>query len=316
MALTVKANVGAAVSVASEDGNEALALTPPADVTLTVTAPEGIVPDSVSVTKDGQAVVAVSFAAGEPAEDADELVGTLAIPDEAALGTYVVTAGADSATLVLSAAETDGEQPPPADPDSVIDVAPGVYDREFALATGIAAAALSAVVVVGALVIMSGFSLDAPQATIPQGWITNTLSERIAGATQLVALAVGAVHIFLGEWLAALEVRGRLSAQVHADGAPGDRGGLADGDLGESVSKVLDSLRRARGTIATLAVGAIIILGSLWSAAHVASSSHGPEPTATQSSTPVSTAAPSPGGASPAPPPAASPAATVTVSPS
>jgi hypothetical protein len=320
MALTVEASAGAAMAVESEDGSKVLAITPPQEVTLTVTAPGGTTADLVSVTKDGAAFpvtfapapnVAGATAAGMPAASTAALVGSFTAADETAFGTYVVTVGTDSATVVLRAAETEGDEPAETPPEEVIEVQPGVYDREFALATGIAAAILSVLIVVGTLVMMGRFSLEAAQATITEGWVTNTLSERVAGVVQLGALAVGGVLLFLGAWQAALEVRGRLSAQVTAAGEPVERG-VEDGDLGESVAKVVDSLRRARGTIATLTVGTVVILGSLWSAAHVASSSHGPEPAATQSASPTSTESPGAGGASPT----ATPTPSLTPSPS
>lgn len=275
MALQLEAGTGTTTAVPSEDGSLALTIEPPADVLLTVTAPESTEASAVKVSKDGTEVQ-VTFTAGTATDGTVPLTGTLTGVTEDDLGTYTVTDGTDTATLDIKASATEPPVEGEDEPDAALEVAPGVYDREFAMRSGAVAAGLAVAVLVLSFASIGRFGLEAELTTVTQGWVTNTLAERVAGVVQLTALAVGAALLVVGAWLAALEVRGRLSAVVAADPDLGDRG--VGAEVGEAAAAVIDVLRKARGTIAVLAIGAIVVLGSLWSAAHVASSSHGPRP--------------------------------------
>ncbi len=311
MAITIEAKAGGKSSVPGDPGEpSSIDIAPPADVELIVTAPKGADPAKAKLTKGGTDVAAI-FAAGATTETTVALSTVLAGLTEEKLGTYTVTIdGGDSASLLIrKTATTGGGSPPPT--GGVMELEPGVYDEAFARTTGIVAAVAGGAFILIALVSISRFPLQADQVTVASGWVTNTVAERIAGAVQLLALGLGAVLLVIGAWQAALEVRGRLTLKITATGEDTTRG-VAPADLGEAVAKVLEVLRGARGTIATLAVGALVVLGALWSAAYVASSSHGPQPAPSSSSS----STPPPASPSPASPaPSASTSASTTPTP-
>ncbi len=291
MALILEAKVGRTAAVPSEDGTHTLAFTPPGDVEVTVKTPQGTVPSAVRMTLKN-APVDTTFVAGAETSGLVPMTATLAGVTEDQLGTYTVTVGTDSTTLVLKKADTEQEKSPP-DAEHVVEVQPGVYDKAFARATGVTAAVLGGALVLISLISILRFSLEAAQVTVTSGWVANTLADRIAGAVQLLALALGGTMLVAGAWQAALEVRGRLTVTVHAKGGASTRG-VSPVDLGEAVSKVLEVLKGMRGTVATLGVGALVVLGALWSSASVATSSHGPQPSPTSPPSPTSTTNPSP----------------------
>ncbi len=310
MAITIEAKAAGKQSLPGDPGEPAsIDISPPADVELVVTAPKGTDPVKAKLTKDGADVTA-TFAAGAETATTVELSTTLADLTEDQLGTYTATIeGGDSASLVITKTATTGNGTTPA-ANGVLELEPGVYDEAFARTTGIAAAVAGGAFILIALLSLLRFPLQAEQVTVASGWVTNTLAERVAGAVQLLALGLGAVMLVIGGWQAALEVRGRLTLKVTARGGDPTRA-VAPADLGEAVAKVLEVLRGARGTIATLAVGALVVLGALWSAASVASSSHGPQPVPSSSPSPT-TPPTSPPPASPAPSPATSPSPSPT----
>lgn len=299
MAITIEAKAGGKSSVPGNPGEPAtIDIAPPSDVELIVTAPKGADPAKAKLTKDGTDVAA-TFTAGTESATTVPLSTVLAGLTEDQLGTYTVTIdGGDSASLLVKkTATTGGGSTPPT--GGVLELEPGVYDEAFARTTGIAAAVAAGAFILIALLSITRFPIQADQVTVASGWVTNTLAERVAGVVQLLALGLGAVLLVIGAWQAALEVRGRLTLKVTATGGDTTRG-VAPADLGDAVAKVLEVLRGARGTIATLAVGALIVLGALWSAAHVASTSHGPQPAPSSSSSPTPPPT-SPPPASPAP---------------
>lgn len=306
MAITIEAMAGGKSSLPGDPGEPAsIDIVPPADVELTVTAPKGTDPTKAKLTKDGTDVAA-TFAAGTETATTVPLSTTLAGLTEDKLGTYTVTIdGGDSASLLIKKTATagNGSTPPTG---GVMELEPGVYDKAFAKTTGIAAAVAGGAFILIALFSITRFPLQAEQVAVASGWVTNTLAERVASAVQLLALGLGAVLLVIGAWQAALEVRGRLTLKVTAYGGDTTRN-VAPPDVGEAVAKVLEVLRGARGTIATLAVGALVVLGALWSAAHVASTSHGPQPAPSSSSSPTP---------APTSPPPASPAPSASTSPS
>lgn len=296
MALTITATSGTIASVGGDPGEPpSIAITPPTDVELTVLVPPGTDPAKVKLTRDG-ADVAATFTAGTGAA-ALALTTTLTDLSEDQLGRYTATLdGGDAASLVIRKAVTDGGGATPS-PERVLEVEPGEYDATFAWTTGVAAAVVGGLFIVITLVSICRVPMRADQVVVTSGWVANTLADRVAGVVQLGALGLGAVVLVIGGWQAALEVRGRLNVTVVARSGDVDRGPTPAG-VAEAVAQVVEVLRGARGTVVTLVVGAVVVLGALGSAAYVASSSHGPEPvpstTTTPTSPPSSTSVPTP----------------------
>jgi hypothetical protein len=187
-------------------------------------------------------------------------------------GEYQVIATVNGSTLesaVVSVTEREAEEEPPKPGDVVAEVAPGEYDPRFALISGIAAAVAAVLVVLLLTVLMFGIDLPGTVSTVGDNQqITGTWAQRFSGVLALILAAIGAIIIFGGLWLAALETRGRLRAQQ----AGADRGAL------DGVAEVLDKARLLRGTIAVLAAGVAILVVASGIAIRLAGAESGADP--------------------------------------
>lgn len=202
--------------------------------------------------------------------------------------------------VVLTIAKTATQPPAKGEPEGdeqddgvVAEIGPGELDKPFLIGTSVFIAVLALLVLGGAGYLISRIKLtDTTQVVGVDKWVSGTNAEAIAGVTQLLAVAAGTVLVFVGGWLAALEVRGRLRRKLTTtvSGRAAVTRGVAT-DAGEAAAKVIEVLKGARGTIAVLSVGAILIFGALFAATQVAEDSHGPA----TPSTPTPSVAPTDG---------------------
>ncbi len=148
----------------------------------------------------------------------------------------------------------------PAAPASVIEAEVGEWDPKFARTTGIVLGLL-ALLVVGLLFWIVTFPNPSGKNGAP------TYAEHLRAVVATMAFALGSLILLTGVFMAALEVRGRLRkvtlTKVEAPAA-GRHAVGAEAAL-EAVPKILDAASKLRGTVAVLAVGTALILGSLWS---------------------------------------------------
>lgn len=139
-------------------------------------------------------------------------------------------------------------------PSGVTEASLGEYDKDFADKSLVAVGVLAVGGLLLALVIIGAVSLP-PAGTNVVGEVTRdgTFTERVAAMIYAMAAALGVAITLFGAWQAALETRGRLSTNLK--GAPsGSRGPDYDG-----MTKVLDVVRRLRGTIVVIVAGALIV---------------------------------------------------------
>lgn len=192
--------------------------------------------------------------------------------------------------------------------DSVLEVKPGRYDSAFARATGLVALCLAAAVLVISVVALVKFGNGIGARTVPKGETLNgPFESRASAVVILIATAIAALLLIAGSWLAALETRGRLRAQVTSTRQRGvaERGPLADAL--KEVPAILSSAAKMRGTIAVLVSGVAVLLGALWATTRLVDpggTSPQPSSSAPASSAPSgtgSTATASPQGASSSP---------------
>lgn len=236
--------------------------------------------------------------ANESATYAWTRAGTPFVPRTA--GKHVFTAGKDSWGEYQVVATVNGTALPPAavsvvervaeeqaepdDEDKVAEIAPGEYDPKFALISGIAAAVAAVLVVLLLTVLMFGIDLPGTVSTVGDNQqITGTWAQRFSGVLALILAAIGAIIIFGGLWLAALETRGRLRAQQ----AIAERGAL------DGVAEVLDKARLLRGTIAVLSAGVAILVVASLIAIRLAGAESGADPQVNPSAPATSSVAPS-----------------------
>ncbi|HVK23000.1 MAG TPA: hypothetical protein VM677_16705 [Actinokineospora sp.] len=225
-----------------------------AEIVLTVTAPAGTDAEGLKLRRDGS-----------PADGGFEAAGTDFTTKVTAVGKYSVRLGDDPATesdpVTITLAEAKPEQQAN-DAKSVSEIEAGELDGPFLWAT-------FAVTVVGVIVL---FHLASHQIRFLNGltaaWTEESFPERSAGQLQFIALMCGVGLLLVGGWLAALETRGRLRT-VNSP-KPGEAAGDAADSPGKQASVVLDSLTLARGTIATLFIGAALVLAALWASVNLA----------------------------------------------
>ncbi|MGW1341403.1 hypothetical protein ACWCOV_10155 [Kribbella sp. NPDC002412] len=169
-------------------------------------------------------------------------------------GKYEVAAtlnGTKLGPVAVSVAERPEEKPAEPVDDKVTETEAGEYDARFAWISGVSAAGAALLTLILLAVVLFGIDLPAPVSTVAENQqVTGTWSERFAGILALVLAVIGAILVFGGLWLAAMEARGRLRAQV----AVKVRGPL------DGVPEVLDKARMLRGTIAVLCAGVAILV--------------------------------------------------------
>ncbi|MFI7067351.1 hypothetical protein ACIBL3_40605 [Kribbella sp. NPDC050124] len=196
---------------------------------------------------------------------------------EATWGKYEVAATVNGTKLdpvAVSVTELK-ESPEPVD-DKVSETAPGEYDPRFTWISGLSAAGAALLTVILLAVVLFGIDLPAPVSTVADDQqVTGTWAQRFAGILALVLAVIGAVLVFGGLWLAALEARGRLRTQLAVE-----RGAL------DGVPEVLDKARLLRGTIAVLVAGVAVLVVAATIGIRLAGASPGEDPQVSPS-TPV-----------------------------
>jgi len=296
-ALKLKASCAGVDSTGA--GEQALTIAQfPAEVTIEVTVASATTSDKVTVTDENGDVVGVTYETPADAATASlTFKGKFQLAADANVGRYIVAAdGSTAVNLTITKAQTDvdGGTPGSDAGTTVVDVTPGELDNDFLIGTGLVAAALLAFVIFAFSAFIRHVSVAGTHTQLKVGdWVSGTGAEVIAGVIQVGTLAAGSVLIIVGGWLATVEARGRLRRKLIATvvgGSTAERGLITD--AGNAASSVIESLKSARGTIAVLSVGAILILGALIASAQVASNSHGPEspaPTETPTGSPAGT---------------------------
>ncbi len=189
----------------------------------------------------------------------------------------VTVAVADEGKVKITKITPSGLSGAPAidDRSRVVDVAIGEFDPWFTRIGAI----FTFLVVVGlgyaAKELIQDVAVPLESAVLRDVDVPNgTFAERSAGRIQMLSAALGGMLLAVGAFLAALETRGRLTARVTQKGGPseGEERGLLAPEAGDALAKVLAELRTVRGTIAALAVGAVLLCGSLWASASTATS--------------------------------------------
>lgn len=216
-------------------------------------------------------------------------------------GTFVASAvlgGAESqADAVVKLTESDPSVPPmvpPAD-DKPSELEVGEFDRDFAFRTLIALGVISAAVIVGIWFVISRVLLPAPGVFIPQDQVVDgSFGQRAAFIVLIIGAGVGGITLAIGAWLAAIETRGRLRANLKGNEAgKGDGAGVAAAELAE-VANIIDKARRLRGSLAVVIAGGLIVALSMWGVRPLASTPTVASPTPSATATASATAAPTP----------------------
>jgi hypothetical protein len=209
---------------------------------------------------------------------------TLTIPAYSAsdAGDYTVGAsGVTSNTVKLAPSPTqpkeDGQD---GLPKEVVEVAVGVYDAPFARRTGVVAISAAAFVsvAVGAVLLIAGLAS------------AGSLSERGSVIAPALAGWAGAIAIIGGVWMGILETRGRLSLKV-SEGAPREGVPTVTPEVAKAANEFARTLTFARGTVAALLIGALLLCTSVVASCNVTTSgtSSGPSGSSTTQPTGGST---------------------------
>lgn len=144
----------------------------------------------------------------------------------------------------------------PAQASAVSEVKVGEYDGAFAAWAG---AVLTVLTAVGLILLARSISLRFPALDSPP---PNAISylEQLRGFAVVAATYAGIIALAVGAWLAALEVRGRLSLRKRTlvtRGVTPSRGPL-------DVVEILNASSKLRGTIAMVVAAVALLLGALW----------------------------------------------------
>lgn len=224
-------------------------------------------PQGFTTAPDSATLEWLRDAKGVPSPDLSSDGRTLTITafDAKDAGEYTVRAsgGVTSNAVKLVAASTTTT---PADdedelPKNVVEVAVGVYDHDFTKKTGVVAisAAAFASVAVGAVLVIAGVAA------------AGSLSERGSVIAPALAGWAGAMAIIGGVWMGVLETRGRLSLKV-ADGVQRDGTSVVSPEVAKAANEFARTLTYARGTVAALLIGALLLCTSVVASCNVTTS--------------------------------------------
>jgi hypothetical protein len=146
--------------------------------------------------------------------------------------------------------------------DKLVETQVGEYDKAFAKASGAVLAGFAvafALAVAWAIGWAMPFGLGILKVLTEKPYF-GTWGERTATVAQVMVMGLGAIVVLAGVWMAAMEVRGRQRSIL----VPITGTGLDNRDASTEVigafSKLAKDLKGARGTIATLVIGAILVL--------------------------------------------------------
>ena len=244
------------------------------EVSGVVSPPDGATIELVATIEPEDSAATYAWTRGGNAVP-DGVDGTLRIPSvgDAHRGVYEVTASASNKVIgkaTIEVAKPDPAAPTPTPtptPPGTIEIEPGQWDWAFAVVTGVVVAVATAVALYA---LTRNIHLKLPPKP-GKSAAAPTYSEALRASVVIGVLCLGVVTVALGVWMAGLEGRGRLRRTVTVTPVPipvdeGKRGALTDpAAVLDGASKIIDSASKLRGTIAVLVVGAVLILGTLWS---------------------------------------------------
>ncbi|KQW07613.1 hypothetical protein ASC66_01030 [Leifsonia sp. Root4] len=188
-----------------------------------------------------------------------------------------------------------------ADGEGVSETSIGEFDWVFTYLSLVVVVAAAAAIAWITATIIGTITLPAEDATTSIDDPANgTFAVRIAAMISLIAAAAGICLSLFGAWQAALETRGRLRVILPPVELDDGTRGVSEEQL-KGVAEVIDKLRRVRGSIVVVIVGAAITGAGLWVAASTAADSTPKTPAATSTPTP---SAPPPSVGATTPPPA------------
>ncbi len=177
--------------------------------------------------------------------------------------------------------------------DTVTELATGVYDRVFAWVTFAVVAGVAVSVLVAAFAMLATVRFPAPNATVTSpAQSLGPFADRAAGAIILLIAAIGGVVLLFGVWQAMLETRGRLRGPGDELPAKPGTAGMKRGagsELVKAFAELADKLRRMRGSMASMLLGAGILALCLLFAVGLARGAHldpGPSQSPSQSPSP------------------------------
>lgn len=275
--LTLTGTAGQQKAQTNEEGELVLSAAPDTVVLLTVTVPPQLQTKDLSWLRDGKDAQGLQV-------ESDKKTASLPSIDEQTAGRYVVRAKlADDSTKDSNALQlkqqvaADESEEEAGGGENVVLPPIGEWSRGFAWVTGITAAVLY-IVVVGA-VIQRLVDIGVPDQVLNVGEnqeISGTFGESLAATLLLLGVALGALLTVFGGWMAALEVRGRMTSKPVV--APV---GVARGPEGVDIPGMIDKAAKLRGTVATLLAGVAIMLGVVWGAGKLADEETPPTTTTT-----------------------------------
>lgn len=244
------------------------------EVSGVVSPPDGATIELVATIEPEDSAATYAWTRGGNAVP-DGVDGTLRIPSVGDADRVVYEVTASSSNKVIGKATIEVAKPDPAaptptptpTPPGTIEIEPGQWDWAFAVVTGVVVAVATAVALYA---LTRNIHLKLPPKP-GKSAAAPTYSEALRASVVIGVLCLGVVTVALGVWMAGLEGRGRLRRTVTVTPVPvpvdeGKRGTLTDPSaVLDGASKIIDSASKLRGTIAVLVVGAVLILGTLWS---------------------------------------------------
>lgn len=209
-------------------------------------------------------------------------------------GTYSATATPDGGTetaaenvVEITAPEAEGAGGAGAAAgDDVSETSIGEFDWVFTYLSLIVVVAAAAAIAWITVTIIGTITLPPEDATTSIDDPANgTFAVRVAAMISLIAAAAGICIALFGAWQAALETRGRLRVVLPPVELDDGTRGVSEEQL-RGAAEVIDKLRRVRGSIVVVIVGAAITMAGLWVAASTAADSTPNPPAATSTPTP------------------------------
>jgi len=194
---------------------------------------------------------------------------------ESTKGVYTVKGKIDNADAMGKInVSAEAAEPEPSGNGKVVETQWGEASPRFTGATGIVTAVAIGAILVGTVWMLSRLPKPSRQLHQDDQLVDGSFVEAIAAYVFVAVTGASVALLFAGAWMAALEVRGRLrtvSVTTDDDDAVGSRG-LGDGVTAalEKLPEIIKQFSLARGTIAVLVTGAVLILAVCISAANVA----------------------------------------------
>jgi hypothetical protein len=152
----------------------------------------------------------------------------------------------------------------------VFEVEKGLWDQRFAWVTGIVTGVAIVLEIILTASITSSIGLASAAQTVAKGDVLNgTFVERFGAYLAVIALMLGVAILTFGGWLAALELRGRLSVakpttvSIAAPPGSNELSGFEPSVVLEAVGTMAEKLGRVRGTVAVFVAGIVLVVSAL-----------------------------------------------------